>query len=140
MSEFMGLICGKYEAKEQFQRFSRSWRFFMIIDKIFEITGCNSEYRKKVSVQVGPHFTQWWHHMDLMQNVLKKLPMQNKIQNISEKVKKWEKKYFDVPLISSSYQIFSDQLAFMFESSNMLAITKYGQKTCEVRDNRTFLI
>ena len=30
----------------------------------------------------------------------------------------------------------SDQLAFMFESSHMLAITKYGQKTCEARDHR----
>ena len=30
-----------------------------------------------------------------------------------------------------------DQLAFMFESSHMLAITKYGQKTCEARDQRT---
>ena len=29
-----------------------------------------------------------------------------------------------------------DQLAFMFESSHMLAITKYGQKTCEARDHR----
>ena len=30
----------------------------------------------------------------------------------------------------------SDQLAFMFESSHMLAITKYGQTTCEARDHR----
>jgi len=32
--------------------------------------------------------------------------------------------------------LISDQLAFMFESSHMLAITKYGQKTCEARDHR----
>ena len=67
--------------------------------------------------------------MAQMQNVSKKLHTQNKIQSTSEKVS-------DQQNIQKYQYVILDQLAFMFESSHMLAITKYGQKTCEARDHR----
>ena len=100
LSEFMGLVCGKYEAKEE--GFCPGGA---TLHSMMTPHGPDAECFEKASNA--------------------ELKVKNPIMNHIGF-------YFQAEFIGKN------QLAFMFESSLMLAITKFGQKTCNVLDENYY--